>query len=99
MMPLCYHREENRSNFVRGVAHCEQTCFAVSQHLGQDNHMKHRAILFGLLALCFAVPCLSQSHTSSGDIKGTVTDSSGAVLPGAMVTVTNIDTGVERSTI
>src|SRR6266704_2392010 len=33
-------------------------------------------------------------NTNSSDIRGTVTDSSGAVLPGATVTVTNNDTGV-----
>ena len=35
-------------------------------------------------------------NTNSSDIRGTVTDSSGAVLPGATVTVKNNDTGVVR---
>jgi hypothetical protein len=33
-------------------------------------------------------------NSNSGDIRGTVTDSSGALVPGAIVTVTNNDTGV-----
>lgn len=33
-------------------------------------------------------------NTNSGDIRGTVLDASGAVLPGANVRVTNLDTGV-----
>jgi Carboxypeptidase regulatory-like domain len=33
-------------------------------------------------------------NSNSGDIRGTVTDSSGAALPGVSVTVTNNDTGV-----
>jgi hypothetical protein len=33
-------------------------------------------------------------NSNSGDIRGTVTDSSGAVVPGVSVTVTNNDTGV-----
>jgi hypothetical protein len=33
-------------------------------------------------------------NSNSGDIRGTVTDSSGAVVPGVEVTVTNNDTGV-----
>ena len=36
---------------------------------------------------------------ATGSIVGTVTDPSGAVLPGAKVTATRIDTGVSRSTV
>jgi len=47
-------------------------------------------------AFCLVVwmqkPALSQ-NTNSGDIRGTVTDSSGAMIAGATVTLTNIDTG------
>jgi Carboxypeptidase regulatory-like domain/TonB dependent receptor len=39
--------------------------------------------------------CFAQS-TNAGDIRGTVTDSSGAVLPGVTVTVLNVDTGVAK---
>ena len=35
--------------------------------------------------------------TNAGDISGTVTDTSGAAIPGATVTVTNIDTGVTQT--
>jgi hypothetical protein len=34
--------------------------------------------------------------TNSGDIRGTVTDSSGALIPGVKVTVLNVDTGVSK---
>src|SRR5215469_9256196 len=50
-----------------------------------------------LNALAFVV-CLSglalAQNTNSGDIRGTVTDTSGAVIQGVNVTVTNNDTGV-----
>jgi hypothetical protein len=51
-----------------------------------------------MLALAVLGVCgLANAHaqaTNSGDIRGTVTDSTGALLPGATVTVTNNDTGV-----
>src|SRR5215813_10574796 len=59
--------------------------------------MNLRKFCFAALAVFVCVNCFAQSQTSSGDMKGTVTDSTGAVLPGATVTVTNIDTGIERS--
>lgn len=36
-------------------------------------------------------------NTNSGDIRGTVTDSSGAVIPGVTVTVQDVDKGVTRT--
>jgi hypothetical protein len=60
-----------------------------------------RTMVYALLVL-FAcgifVNCFGQSQGSSGDIKGIVTDTTGGVLPGANVTVTNVDTGIERAT-
>src|SRR5438876_7929051 len=37
------------------------------------------------------------AQTSAG-VKGLVTDSSGALVPGAMIVVTNLDTGARRET-
>jgi hypothetical protein len=42
---------------------------------------------------CFAAIGFGQ-NTNSGDIRGTVLDASGAILPGANVKVTNMETGV-----
>jgi hypothetical protein len=39
--------------------------------------------------------CFGQS-TNSGDIRGTVTDPTGALIPGVTVTVLNVDTGVSK---
>jgi len=48
-----------------------------------------------LLPLCCSI-ALTQSNVSSGEIKGTVTDTTEAVIPGAAVTVTNSNTGLTR---
>lgn len=47
-----------------------------------------------------AAPSVLQGQTGAGQISGRVTDSSGGVLPGATITVTNENTGlvVERTT-
>ncbi len=52
-----------------------------------------------LAALLSAAPVLAQSQAANGTIEGTVADSSGGVLPGVTVTITNIDTGLERSVV
>lgn len=55
-----------------------------------------RALSFFLLTLLLA-PAFAQKDT--GSIVGTVTDTSGAVIPGAHVTVTEVDQGTSFSTV
>ena len=50
-------------------------------------------MLFAATILCLAVSGFAQS-TNSGDLRGTVTDPTGAVVPGAKVTLVNTETGV-----
>ncbi len=53
--------------------------------------------LFALfLSLAVAVSAAAQGQAINGTIEGTVTDESGAVLPGVTVTVVNTDTGDTR---
>ena len=52
-----------------------------------------RYLLVLALGLCVGNVGFAQ-NSNSGDIRGTVTDSSGALIPGVNVTVTNNDTGV-----
>src|SRR5579864_8736896 len=51
--------------------------------------------LFLVLMVLSVIPVFAQLPT--GTILGTVKDSSGAVVPGAMVTAKNLDTGASRT--
>jgi hypothetical protein len=53
-------------------------------------------IALSLLAFC-ALPVAAQ-NTTVGAIFGTVTDPSGAVVPGVQITVTNVDTANAKAT-
>ncbi len=53
-----------------------------------------KAVFLMLLLTRFAFP---QSQMSSGDIKGSISDVTGGVIPNAKVTATNIETGVART--
>jgi hypothetical protein len=55
--------------------------------------------LLGTIFTSIAVQsALGQSQSINGTIRGTVTDSTGAVLPGATLTITNLATGFSRQT-
>ncbi len=65
-------------------------------------HRVTRSVSIALLltfAVLFAVPVSSFGQTFRGGINGTVTDQSGAVVPGAAVEVVETATGVSRKTI
>src|SRR3954453_17156806 len=51
-----------------------------------------------LLAVLVSVPTLSLAQFGSG-IQGTITDSSGGIIAGARVAVTNTETGITRDAI
>lgn len=55
------------------------------------------AILMAL-GILLASPILVAQSTTTGDINGTVTDSSGAILPNTTVTLKSADTGVSQTT-
>src|SRR6202035_5194037 len=55
-------------------------------------HPRGRTIFLCAAFLCAAVAGFAQS-TNSSDLRGTVTDSTGAVIPGAKVTIFNTETG------
>src|SRR5581483_11172042 len=51
------------------------------------------------LVLLLGFPALVSAQQAAANINGTVTDSTGAVVEGATVTLTNVDTSVSRSTV
>src|SRR3954469_5110659 len=58
-----------------------------------------KIFLSALLSLTLGAPAFAQSQAANGAIEGTVSDSSGGVLPGVTVTLTNTETGTERTVI
>jgi hypothetical protein len=60
------------------------------------SHVGRRYLTLSILALCGALSCLTTPATAqlyTGSIAGTVTDSSGAVVPNAKVVATDVDKG------
>lgn len=55
-------------------------------------------VLLALVCLGATTPLWAQSEASTGALRGTVTDPSGAVVPNAKVAVKNTDTGYARDT-
>jgi hypothetical protein len=52
-----------------------------------------------LVAVALAVPYLAAQSTTQGAVTGTVTDPTGAVIPGAQITLTNNGTGVTQTAV
>jgi hypothetical protein len=81
---------------------------ALIMKTSQPHKFLHRSRLQGPLMVALSIlpvagvvssiPAWSQISPTSGAIQGTVTDPTGAVVPGAEVTITNIATNVTRTT-
>src|SRR5207247_8005221 len=53
-----------------------------------------RSFVVFILIISLASPLVAQTVT--GTLRGTVTDRSGAMLPGVTITMRNVETGLER---
>ena len=49
-----------------------------------------------LVVIAMALPVVSQTQITTGTIQGTVTDTNGAVVPGASVEIKNLDTNLVK---
>lgn len=56
-----------------------------------------RCVFAALLAILLAAPAFPQASAINGQIEGTVTDATGAVVPGAKVDIKNENTGYSRA--
>jgi hypothetical protein len=85
-----------RGESIVDMEQAERRRNSTSQHF-RRRHMRKttRWILPILLVIFGSGACYAQS-INSGDIRGTVTDPSGALLPSVTVTVMNTDTGVSK---
>src|SRR5437667_12501299 len=64
-----------------------------------DSLLKRVALTFsvGFTILLIGVPAFSQGNT--GRILGNITDTSGALIPGASVTITNVERGTSQTLV
>src|SRR6185436_16208545 len=54
--------------------------------------------IFAMFALAVMFAALGYSQAVNATLLGSVTDASGAIVPGAKVTITEVNTGISRST-
>ncbi len=59
--------------------------------------MKRVFVCFGVCMLSVSLAAVAQGVGTSGEIRGTAKDVTGAIVPNATVTVTNPQTGLRRS--
>jgi Carboxypeptidase regulatory-like domain len=61
---------------------------------------KALSLLAGLAVVCLlATPASPQSQATTGEIRGTVADTTGAVVPGATVVLTDASRGISRTVV
>src|SRR3954468_24671387 len=58
-----------------------------------------RVTAVGVFALLLLSPAMVRADITRFDLSGTITDGTGAVLPGVTVSLKNADTGFTRSTV
>src|ERR1700687_5122824 len=64
----------------------------------ENRHRRSMGALLSVIALLVVGAAPGRAQTFRGTILGTVTDATGAAVPGATVTVRNVDTGLLRKT-
>jgi len=65
----------------------------------RKNYKDWIAVVLLLACSVFLIPAIGLSQSANGTITGTITDASGAVIPGVNVEVKNTSTGVVFSAV
>src|SRR5438132_153576 len=74
------------------------TSILLKKKIATKRHKRHKSLLCAFCAfLWLTLPLFGQSSTAT--ILGTITDSSGAAVPGVTVTATNTATGIVQTTL
>jgi len=60
-------------------------------------HRGGRPLAWTLVPMLLSVPALVQAQTDTGRVTGSIADASGAIIPGTVLTLTNVDTGVAQT--
>jgi hypothetical protein len=66
----------------------------LARTIAKTNICRTLLVVFATLAITFLLTGTGRAQSDTGRVTGTVTDSSGALIPGAAVTLTNTATGV-----
>src|ERR1044072_1192008 len=61
--------------------------------------MSRSKLLSILISICLLAPCAAMAQGAAGQLSGTIADPTGARLAGASVTVTSLDTSLQRQTV
>lgn len=61
--------------------------------------MRHLVRLTALLAAIVGYSPIAAAQVAQAELRGTVTDESGGILPGTTVTATHVETGISRDTV
>lgn len=64
----------------------------------QREKYARKSVLVVLLAMLGLLPALLSAQVDTGGVTGTVTDSTGAIVSGAQITLTNAATGIQQTT-
>ncbi|GGA64403.1 hypothetical protein GCM10011507_15020 [Edaphobacter acidisoli] len=88
-----------RASYSTSHNSASQACERKENHLA-SNHLRSVAALVAMLFLFFSAQVFAaQTAGNAGTLSGTVTDPTGAILPGASVTIRNVVSGYDQTTV